>query len=761
MVGLLAAAPMTAFAGARRTASSYDRFRASTRSHDMLATASDEAPLERIAKLPGVEAAAIGSIHPAFVDLERSQFDLGILAGEDGNLGRTVDRGRLLAGRLPRPDRPDEVALNEEAARQLHARVGSVVTLQTLTPAQQETIETEFSGTAEGPRLRLMVTAVVRNPEDLRGEQASSLILGTAAFERKYKATVSRYAVFGAFRLRGGEAAAKAFSARARPLLGTEGAASLVPSSDTSESVRDALRFLSTGLSLVGLAALLVGLVAGGQALARQLAQSGPDQPVLAALGLTRTERAAAVAALGLPVAAVAGVVAAVGAVLASPLTPINIGRQAEPHPGVAFDALVHLVGAALTVGLVALAAMAVAWAMARSRIGRSVERVRPTTGARVARVMHLGPGSTTGVRMALEPGSGRTAVPVRSALVAALVAVAGVVGSLTFASSLDRLNTTPARYGQPWDLTPDVFAKDVPRIVTRRDVGEMAAVHRTSVVLQGHDLSGYAVEPLKGSPQLVLMSGRPPANSREVALGRDLLRSIHRRVGDAVDFAARTGRPRTFHVVGTVLTPSLDLDPIAGSALFTMDGLEAVRQSDAEINGVIQWRSGVDGAAAEARFRKAYPSSISAYGHPRPPGEVANLDRVNSLPPLLAAFLATVGLVGLLHALVTSTRRRRQDLAVLRAMGFVGRQVRAALSAQAATIALVGLVLGLPLGIALGRWAWILTADGIGVATDPLVPLVSALLLVPAALAAALLLGVPLGARAARLAPAAVLRTE
>jgi ABC-type lipoprotein release transport system permease subunit len=127
----------------------------------------------------------------------------------------------------------------------------------------------------------------------------------------------------------------------------------------------------------------------------------------------------------------------------------------------------------------------------------------------------------------------------------------------------------------------------------------------------------------------------------------------------------------------------------------------------------------------------------------------------------LLAAFLGAVGLAGLVHTLVTSTRRRRQDLAVLRAIGLVGRQVAAAVSTQATTIAVVGLVLGVPLGVALGRWAWILTADGIGVATDPLVPLLAAAALVPLALLAANLLAAPLGLRASRVPTAAILRAE
>jgi hypothetical protein len=93
--------------------------------------------------------------------------------------------------------------------------------------------------------------------------------------------------------------------------------------------------------------------------------------------------------------------------------------------------------------------------------------------------------------------------------------------------------------------------------------------------------------------------------------------------------------------------------------------------------------------------------------------------------------------------------------------MGFVRRQVAVAVATQAMTVALVGLVVGLPVGAAVGRWVWIVTAEAVGVASDPLVPLLGVGLVVPAALVVAAAMGRALGWGAARRLPAAVLRTE
>src|SRR5207237_7302721 len=85
-------------------------------------------------------------------------------------------------------------------------------------------------------------------------------------------------------------------------------------------------------------------------------------------------------------------------------------------------------------------------------------------------------------------------------------------------------------------------------------------------------------------------------------------------------------------------------------------------------------------------------------------PQDVSLLQNVRSLPRALAAFLAVLGVAALGHALVTTVRRRRHDLAVLRAIGFRPRQSAACIFWQAVTVASVGLALGLPLGVVVGR---------------------------------------------------------
>ena len=104
-------------------------------------------------------------------------------------------------------------------------------------------------------------------------------------------------------------------------------------------------------------------------------------------------------------------------------------------------------------------------------------------------------------------------------------------------------------------------------------------------------------------------------------------------------------------------------------------------------------------------------------------------------LPAILAALLAVLALVAVVHALVTAVRRRRHELALLRAIGFDRLQVRATVAYQATTLGTIGLVLGLPLGVIGGSLLWRLVADGLGVADSPSIPVPAILVSIPAVL--------------------------
>ena len=105
------------------------------------------------------------------------------------------------------------------------------------------------------------------------------------------------------------------------------------------------------------------------------------------------------------------------------------------------------------------------------------------------------------------------------------------------------------------------------------------------------------------------------------------------------------------------------------------------------------------------------------------PPVDILSFGRVQNLPVLLALLLTGLAVATLLLTLVSSARRRRRDLAVLKSLGYRPRQLAGVVACQSTAMTVVGLVVGIPLGIALGRWLWILVASHLGILPDTVIP--------------------------------------
>ena len=110
---------------------------------------------------------------------------------------------------------------------------------------------------------------------------------------------------------------------------------------------------------------------------------------------------------------------------------------------------------------------------------------------------------------------------------------------------------------------------------------------------------------------------------------------------------------------------------------------------------------------------------------------------------------------------MLTSVRRRRRELALLKTLGMTRRQVRGIVAWQTTLTLVIALAAGVPIGIAAGRWAWLAFTGAIGAVPVAVVP--GPLLAVGglAGIAAANLLASVPATVAARTKPAAVLRTE
>lgn len=156
-------------------------------------------------------------------------------------------------------------------------------------------------------------------------------------------------------------------------------------------------------------------------------------------------------------------IVAVAVAVLASPLTPFGIARDAEPDPGFAFDALTVLGGGTLMFVLLLLVAALPAWRVARAAVEAGTQPTeRPSRLAEALARAGGRPSAVTGLRMAVEPRRAGS-VPTRATLAGTTLSLMALVSTFTFGTSLQNLIDEPRLYGWNWDaLVGDVFFEDL-----------------------------------------------------------------------------------------------------------------------------------------------------------------------------------------------------------------------------------------------------------------------------------------------------------
>jgi len=761
LIGLSGAVVLTAAAGARRTDTAFARALESSRTADIqvqyLPADDDDEVLKALRNHPDVEVAA--PVYLTVVFSDRSDYDLLILSGPDPSLFQDVDRPRLLSGRVPDPSAADEVLLTPPMRDALGAGVGDIVSLGTFSAEQFR--DEDFDEPA-GPVLELRVVGIGTLPYDVV-DPTFFAALTTPAFH------AARWGDVGGF---GPLLEIRTSGARDPSAIAEEAIAGfdfdelfLTPSSDLALKVEDGTRVLVTGVQASLAVAGLAFVVVGSQALRRRMDVAGDDQAALQAIGFSRTQRAVAAVLTIAPSIAGGALLAALLAIPASATMPIGVARTAEPHPGIDVDAWILILGALSVAAVLMLTAAWSAVQVVRRRLdpAATASSRRARSGLLRAVRARLRPPEHLGLAMAVDPGAGRGTVPVRSALIGAGLGVAGVAAVLTFGASLDRLTREPARSGWNWTLAPEIEDQAgldqlaaVPGVV---DLGRI--VHR-QVVVEGDPVTGIALATEVGRPSLTVLRGRMPLGPNEIAVGPELEDRTSSSIGDVLVVDTSDGHTREMAVVGVVLFPTFDDDSAFNDGVaMSPEALEAIGQSDGFEQVVVRFDGSVSVDEASRRTEAALPGSLSVYSYPSLPPDVANLEAVRFLPRLLGAFLGILALAAVWHAVATNVQRRRRELGTVRALGFVAADVRRSVAAQSTTLVLLGLAVGLPVGLILGRTTWRLVAEGIGVSGAAAIPLLALAAVVPATLLAGIGIAWLPGRAAARRGAGEALHTE
>jgi len=807
LVGLAGGMSMAAVAAARRTQSSFPAFIAASKPSDLIVDTGGYSPADglTLGYDPGAIAAIAHLPHvkrvESMAEFARNVLELGPdgtpsasqatqmdFAGSVDGEFFTQDRVTVVQGRMANPARADEFVMDAAAASMDDLHVGDMISLGFYTNAQ--TYLPDFGAASVPPHLRIDVKLVgivkfddqvVQNDVDAIGSQRALL---TPALTRQLTQCCTTATQTG-IQLDGGTryvTTVEAGVARVVPKL-VALAGPVVPSLATAQAER-AIKPEAIALGVFGGIAGLAALLIAAQVIGRQLRLDADDLTVLRALGatpaMTVTDGLAGV--IG---AVLAGSLLAVAvAVGLSPLAPIGPVRAVYPSRGVAWDWTVLVAGVVVLVaGLSALAAL-LAYRAAPHRAQR---RAQPTRGdsilARAAMTGGLPAPAVTGIRFAVQPGGGRDAVPVRSAVLGAGLAVVVVVATLTFGASLHTLVSRPALYGWNWDYEllsagGEALGAIAPQqAATLLDpIAEWTGVYFPTVTLDGETVPSIAGSPNAPVAPPVL-TGHGLEAPDQIVLGAATLAQLHEHVGDTV-LVTGISTPTRLQIVGTATMPTVGIpgqlhlsmgtgallsdqlipaseknpfeDPIPGpNAIFVRFPKGPSPASYQELQGV---------AAALAPAENGDTALVEPVQRP---AEIVNYRTMGTTPALLAAALAAGAVSALALTLIASVTRRRRQLALLKTLGFTRRQLAAVVAWQSTIAVGIGAAAGVPLGIALGRALWVLFASEIHVVPHPTVPGLSIGLVTVGTLVLANIVATVPGRIAARTPTALLLRAD
>ena len=374
------------------------------------------------------------------------------------------DRVAVINGRLANPAKANEVMVNASTARLLGVHVGQTMMMGGY--SGEQTLSPDFGTSRVHPvvRVNVKVVGIVDLADQVVQDdvdRSTDFMIFTPSFGTKALRIVSgeTYGV----QLKRGAGDVTNFEHEFAQLVPPGSFFQFHVTSSVESKVQRAIKPEAIALLVFGLIATMAALLIALQAVARLLGADADELLVLRALGASPST-VILDSVVGIFAAIVLGTAAAIGvAVALSPLAPIGPVRPIDPSPGVNVDWTVFGLGFVVFVGILGAGALGLAYRTAPHR-----ELLRPSP--RPSKLVDLSASSglplpgVLGLHLALDGGRGRTAVPVRSILLGAILAVVLVASTLTFGSGLQTLITHPPLYG--WNRN----MRWTPRVTSHRN---------------------------------------------------------------------------------------------------------------------------------------------------------------------------------------------------------------------------------------------------------------------------------------------------
>jgi hypothetical protein len=786
LVGVIGAFAIAAFAGARQTDSAYARYRAASNEPEAVVLScangvfAPPVDMGAVSGLQGVESATVAAFAPANLTTSEGAPLLYAKPDMDSTViglrepaGAAVVQPRIIEGRMATA--ANEVVVGYGSGGGPRPSVGDTVALQMVSAAASDHVF-DLDPKKDIVTIPMHVTGLAIGFGELVGDVPALYV--SPSFIQEYESQVWMCDA-GIVQLQGDFAGLTPFLAG---LYGIERKAFALNLNVERIFVERSVHLTAIIMRLAAGLAALAGVMVLGQFLVRRTSLGAIDTPVLRAVGMTRAQIVWAAALPAIGVAVGGALIAVAGGVALSPLFPTGLARVMDPDIGIRVDAFAIGACLALIVLTTILSVVIPARRLASARTGPegAVEytgSVRHSALAAWIARLPLPASVGAGARLALEPGHGRSATPVRSAVIGLSIAVAAMVAAFGYSASMDHFGATPSLWG--WDIQfaaghpfiGDQFEREAVPVV-RADAGlqDLAVgnfqepVKLTSRSAETQEVA-WALTTVKGAQvHPSLLDGRWPTEDNEIALGAETLRSLGLSIGDTVTVTVGP-RARELTIVGTPVFPDFGFGAGLGQgAGTTLEGLRYFYPTITENLVAGNFAPDADPASVIRGLNRAVLNRLDAGVKGSDPNRygttVSETLKARTLPLQLSILFAFAAFATLVHVLLTSVRRRKRDLAILQTLGFKRRQIAATVAWMSLILTGLALVFGVPIGMLLGRLGWSAFAYRLGVINEPVLSPYS-ILVIPITLVVALLVSLGPGLVARRVKPAAVLKAE
>jgi putative ABC transport system permease protein len=206
-------------------------------------------------------------------------------------------------------------------------------------------------------------------------------------------------------------------------------------------------------------------------------------------------------------------------------------------------------------------------------------------------------------------------------------------------------------------------------------------------------------------------------AKARVAVIGQALADKAHVGVGDSIRIKAAAG-PITLRVVG--INSNADGGQMV---LLPLGTLQAALRSPGEINNYWISTTSRDHAAID-RITTRVEDALAASGNQATTMEryvqkrdaIASNGGLTTSVTVLGLLIVAISLVGLVNAITMSVIERTREIGMLRCVGARAKDVRRIFTVEGLTVALLGWVIGVALGWAMGYGLVSLTASLVNV---------------------------------------------